>query len=207
MKFKPIDMESYARKEHYLHYSQSDNCTYSISVIVDASKLRDMCKAEGRKFYPAMICVVASSVNSFDEFKMAVVDGVLGVYDVVNTAYLIFHDDDKTFSCCNTQYDEDFMKLYDALICDMDEFAEVKGFSVKPFVSNSFAVSTIPWIEYTSLNINVPYVPNYYSPIITWGKFNSNGMMSLTVQIDHAVADGYHTSMLVGKINELLESI
>lgn len=207
MKFSPISMDSYARREHYLHYSQQDNCTYSVSIRIDVSKLRDICKVVRKKFYPAMICIVASAVNSFDEFKMARVDGILGIYDVVNPSYLIFHNDDKTFSCCNTEFDGDCKKLYDALICDMDIFAEVKGFSVKPFIANSFAVSTLPWIDYSSLNINVPYVPNYYSPIITWGKFDSDGMMTLTVQIDHAVADGYHTSMLVDKINELLNCI
>lgn len=204
MKFNIINMDTFPRREHYLHYAGCDNCTYSISAKVDVRGLVNYCIATGRRFYPMMISAVTQSVNSITEFKMSKVDDKLGYYDYVSPAYVIFHEDDKTFSCCNSEFNGDNNELYSNLIYDMKKYKDVKAFIVKKKLANTFAVSCLPLIEFDSINLNMPYVEGYYSPIITWGKYNMDKIMTLAVQIDHAVADGYHVSMFFKKLNDIL---
>ncbi|NSB44721.1 chloramphenicol O-acetyltransferase [Clostridium saccharoperbutylacetonicum] len=43
--------------------------------------------------------------------------------------------------------------------------------------------------------------------MITWGKFFEEGkkiIMPLTIQIHHAVADGYHCSLFFSDVNKIL---
>ncbi|WP_456008716.1 CatA-like O-acetyltransferase, partial [Clostridium butyricum] len=43
-------------------------------------------------------------------------------------------------------------------------------------------------------------------PMVTWGKFfeeNNKIIMPLTIQVHHAVADGYHCSLFFSDIEEI----
>ncbi|MFD3157214.1 CatA-like O-acetyltransferase [Haloimpatiens sp. FM7330] len=207
MKFNIIDMNKWERREHFQHYDKGDNCSYSLTSNIDVTKLVCNVKQKKLKFYPVFIYIVTKAVNSMKEFRMALdKDGNLGFYDEVSASYTIFHEDDKTFSCAFTKYDSDFETFYKNITDDMEKYKDVKGFQIVKSEPNSFPVSCVPWLNYTGFNLNVPIDINFYAPIITWGKFvNNNGKleMPLTVQINHAVADGYHTSMLFKEIQDI----
>lgn len=210
MQFTPIDFDRYPRKEHYLHYANSTNCTYSITVNLDITGLENELKANRLKLYPTMIFVVTRAVNAFPEFRMAVVDDILGVYDEVSPSYLIFHKDDNTFTSISTPYQSDFTAFYNALEHDMEKHKDTHGFSVGTHPTNSFSISCIPWTSYTHLNLNIPYEANYYAPIITWGKHfseNDKVLLPMTVQANHAVTDGYHISLLFEEMQKTIRVI
>lgn len=47
-------------------------------------------------------------------------------------------------------------------------------------------------------------------PMVTWGKYYEDGnriLMPLTLQVHHAVADGYHCSLFYKEVNEMIENI
>lgn len=202
-------METYLRKEHYNHYAESDHCTYSITSGIDVTSLVAQIKADKKRFYPTFIYVVTKAVNAISEFKMAIENDILGIFDYISASYLIFHEDDKTFSCAFTEYNEDFDVFYNSIISDMNRYKDVKGFEAMDYIpANTFPVSCIPWISYTAMNLNMPYSHNFYAPIITWGKFEKQAdklILPLTVQINHAVADGYHTSMLFNDVQKICD--
>ena len=207
MSFQKIEMNEYPRRQHYEHYAKSDHCTYSVTASIDVTTLVGNLKEQSLKFYPTFIYIVTTAVNAVKEFKMAVnANGELGVYDEVSASYIIFHEDDKTFSCAYTKYDADFSAFYKAVTADMEQYKDIKGFVAIESPSNSFPVSCTPWLNYTALNLNMPYVANFYAPIITWGKFQHEQerlLMPLTIQANHAVADGYHTAMLIQEVQRI----
>lgn len=88
MAFHPIDFDSFPRREHYLSFIGNNQCSYSMTVNVDITALG------AHKLYPAMIWLLTRTVNEIPEFRMALVDGVLGVYDDMHPAQLLqcIHD-------------------------------------------------------------------------------------------------------------------
>lgn len=206
MKFNKIDMDKWERKEHFQNYNYKNKCSYSITSNIDITKLIFNIKKRNLKFYPTFIYIVSRAVNSMKEFKMGLDESEnIGFYDEVSPSYTIFHDDDKTFSCIFTEYNSDFETFYQNVSNDMKKYKNVKGFELVKPEPNAFPISCVPWLNYTGFNLNVPIDINFYAPIITWGKYtnnNGNFEMPLTVQINHAVADGYHTSMLFKKIQD-----
>lgn len=207
MNFKIIDMEKYERREHFEHYAHKCNCSYSLTANIDVSALVEKIKGDNLKFYPTFIYIVTKAVNSIKEFRMAVNEkGELGVYNEVSASYVIFHNDDKTFSSAFTRYNSEFQKFYKDITDDMENYKDTKGYETIKSDPNNFPVSCLPWINYSGFNLNLPIDGNFYAPIITWGKYeNVNGklLMPITVQINHAVADGYHTSMLFKQIQQI----
>lgn len=63
MKFNYIDIENWDRKEYFNHYMSNVPCTYSMTVKLDITKIKN------KKLYPTMIYYITKVVNNLNEFK------------------------------------------------------------------------------------------------------------------------------------------
>ena len=204
-KLNIINMKTYARCDHYEHYANSDHCTYSITADINIKNLYTYLSKSKLSLYPALICIVSLAVNNNEEFKMAINENKeLGYYDIIHPSYCIFHSDDKTFSCCSSKFDKNFLAMYKNVKGDMEKHKDTKAFILGEIPENCFHLSCTPWLKYSALNMNVPYSANFLAPIITWGKFDNDYNLPFTVQINHAVADGYHTCKLINDIQSMI---
>ena len=210
--FNYIDTENWERKEHFEYYRTKIVCGYSCTVQLDVTKFLHKIRAKGLRFYPAFVYCVSKTVNSMKEFRMAVdADGMPGYYDFCVPNMTIFHDDDHTFSDMWTEYYPEFDKFYRNTVENMEKYKNVKGIKARDGQPpNFFCVSCVPWLTYTAYSTSVPGgTPNLF-PIITFGKYTeANGKYTLpfTLNIAHAAAGGYHSSMFFNSLQELLDSI
>ena len=67
---KKIDMDTWARREHYEYYTKQLKVEYNITANVDVKNVLDFCHSKGYKFYPAMIYLVTKTLNRINNFKM-----------------------------------------------------------------------------------------------------------------------------------------
>ncbi|WP_456008709.1 CatA-like O-acetyltransferase [Clostridium butyricum] len=57
-----------------------------------------------------------------------------------------------------------------------------------------------------NLNSSIYICDVFLFPMVTWGKFfeeNNKIIMPLTIQVHHAVADGYHCSLFFSDVEEI----
>ena len=208
--FHKIDMETWPRREHYQYYQEKIRTCYQVNVELDVTKLVKRCKKKKLRFYPVMVYAIMRAINANQEFRMAIdQDGDLGYYDICHPSYTIFHEDDHTFSDIWTPYDENFSRFYAAAVRDMERYRDVKGIKAKDGKPLAFTpISCAPWIHYNSISHDTPGPNRMYFPIITFGKYiEKNGKMELpfSVYVNHAVADGYHTSKLVMDLQDICD--
>lgn len=212
MAFHLIDMKTWPRREHYRYYSEKIRTSYQLNVELDVTELVRLCRKTGRRFYPAMIYAIMGAVNGTWEgseaFRMALdPEGRLGYYDVCHPSYTIFHEDDKTFSDIWTAYDPDFERFYEAATADMDTYKNVKGIKAKPGRPDAYTpVSCVPWIHFSGIAHDTPGPGTMYFPVITFGRYDADGtkyLLPISLFVNHAVADGYHSSMLMREIQDL----
>ena len=78
----------------------------------------DITALGAHKLYPAMIWLLTRTINEIPEFRMALVDGVLGVYDDKHPAYTVFNKESKTFSGIWTEFDPSYAAFLAAYECD-----------------------------------------------------------------------------------------
>lgn len=210
MDFEVIDFASWPRKPHFEHYDTSLNCSFSLTASVDVAHLKRVVDSRGLKLYPVFIYIVTKAVNMQRELRTGRdASGALGYYGRVSAQYLIFHDDTSTFTSCYTEYDESFSRFYESIVADMQRYRSCYDFAAVEAPANSFPVSCLPWISYSGFNLNLPLNLRYYAPIITWGKYEDVGgklQMPITVQINHAVADGYHVAMFFKNVQQICVS-
>lgn len=205
MKFNIINLETWARKSHFEFHMQGNGCTFNITKNIDITNLIAFSKINNYKFYPVFIYIVSKAINEIEELKIRIDEtGKIGYFDYISPAYPVFHDDDKTFSGIYTEYNENLVEFYRNVITDIDKYKNIKGICAKPSPENYFNISCIPWLDYTGFALQI--CCNYLVPIVTWGKYiNYLGKteLPLTLQVHHAIADGYHASMFINLVQKL----
>lgn len=205
MDFERINLESWARKEHFEHYFSEVPCTYSMTSKLD---LTPLVKAKV-KLYPTMLYLLTKTVNQFPEFRMDLdKNGNLGFYTSMHPCYTVFHKDSETFSNIWTEYTDDYEAFYRSYQQDLRRFGNNKSFIAKPDApSNTFPVSMIPWESFDGFNLNLKNGYRFLLPIFTMGKcgqINGRDWMPLSIQVNHAVCDGFHVCRFLSTLKEMI---
>ncbi len=198
--YQPINMENWPRKEHYQYYTHKLKIEFNMTVPINITNLLDFCHTNEYKFYPAIIYCATKVLNQIENFRMFLDEqGNLCVWDTIIPSYTIFHEDDKTFSDCWSDYSEDFTTFYHTITKDMNTYKNTKGIKVKDHQPpNFYCISCTPWTSFTSYNSRVANGEPTYFPIITIGKYEKNAtktMLPVNLTIAHAVCDGYHAGL------------
>lgn len=198
--YQNINIEQWKRKEHFTAYRGAVKCGFSLTVKLNISHIIPFVKEQGYKFYPVMIYLLSKAVNKHSEFKMAMKDGELIVWDRIDPVYTVLHPEMETFSALSVQYTEgvaDFIKTYDT---KSKQYQNSQHFFPEKAPENHFNVSAIPWIHFESFNLNIADFTDYFAPSFTFGKYQMEGnniLMPLAIQVHHAVCDGIHVAKLI----------
>lgn len=205
MKFTLIDVKNWDRKEYFEHYFSNIPCTYSMTIKLDITNI----KTKNQNLYSTMLYFIMRVINQHQEFRISFnKEGELGIYDKMLPSYTIFHEDTETFSSLWTECFDDYNDFYKAYKKDIMEYGDKKGIMAKPNMpENSFNVSMIPWTSFESFNLNLQQGYNYLLPMFTMGKYyqeNERYMLPLSVQVHHAVCDGYHVCRFINELQNLI---
>lgn len=211
MNFQLIDRENWNRKPYFEHYLKLD-CNYSVTANIEITTLLGHLRKKEVKFYPALIYIFSKTINALKAFRTCFrADGKLGYWEILNPSYTIFHQDDQTFSSIWTDYSDDFQIFYQNYLQDMDRFAGIKGLDVKENLpENTFHLSNVPWVSFTSLNLNIKHDSPYLLPILTCGKYfyeNNRTLLPVSLQVHHGVCDGYHIGAFMEKVQQLADGV
>lgn len=209
--YTSVDLSRWARREHFEIFQTFAQSTFNQTVQLDITALLKHIKEADWKFYPTMIFLISKIVNRHPEFRMAMKDNELVVWDEVHPNYTIFHNETETFSSLWSHYDGNihhFQKVYSE---DMARYSNNTAYWPKEESrENIFFISGIPWVTFTSFNVNVANMKNFFAPMFTLGKyFEQEGkvLLPFAVQVHHSVCDGFHVARLVNELQELCDDL
>lgn len=204
MSFTLIDIENWERKEFYEHFINEVVCTYSVTVNLDITNLK------GQRLYPAMIWLITKTVNEMPEFRTSLRKDGLGIYDSMHPMYTVFNEQNKNFSGIWSYFSDDYKEFLKNYEEDSGKYSNSTRYTPKDGTpENSFNISMLPWVGFTSVNINVYDEGKFLLPIFTMGKFfeqDGKRLLPFSIQVHHAVCDGYHIGKYVELIQEKINS-
>ena len=208
MEFQLIDLKTWKRKEYFEHYFTHVPCTYSMTVKLDITSLQ----TSQKKLYPSLLYALTTLVNQHEEFRMATNEqGQVGVFSEMMPCYTVFHKDTETFSNIWTEYSDDYTSFCDSYTEDLSRYGKVEQMMAKPNPpANTFPVSMIPWTTFEGFNLNLQNGYDYLLPIFSFGKYyeeNKKYLIPLSIQVHHAVCDGFHTCRFINELQELINKL
>lgn len=198
-----FDIEAWPRKNHYRFFKDFDEPFFGITTQLDFTKAYEHSKDLKASFFLFYVHLALKSANNIQEFKLRIDGNELYIYDQINASPTISRDN-GTFGFSQLEYQEDFQTFYtDAII----EVEKVKNSDtlVPDSELNFIQFSALPWINFTSLSHARHFQFKDSIPKISFGKLMDEGskkMMSVSVHVNHAIADGYH----VGQFLELFQT-
>ncbi len=209
MNYTKINPEEWSRWELFRFYIEKMRIVMSLTVDIDVTSLKEYSKRTDMKFYPLMLWVVSKVINSHDEFKYGWdEDGGLIKWDFVSPSYVDFHAEDESFTKMVTEYSDDLSEFYGRAVADMLRYKNERSV-LHNQTPNFFDVSCLPWVKYKHFDVHVFDEGKFLAPVVTWGKYekeNGKLIMPLTMNIHHAVADGFHLSRFFCEVQELIDT-
>lgn len=214
--FQKIDYENWDRRDIY---EQFDGYSYTISVEMDMTRLRERMRERGQKFYPLICWIITKTANSDADYRFAKIDGCVGYYDRVRTCYTLRRNaKPHLFTHMVTDYQEDMDLYYEQFLRDKaaGEAKDSLYYYGTP-MPDCVDVSVLPETAFTSLSLSIP--PSFYSraqgntqytPFVTVGRFFERGgrvILPVTTRFHHAVNDGYHAEKFFRLMQENLNAV
>ncbi|HBN2351254.1 TPA: type A chloramphenicol O-acetyltransferase, partial [Salmonella enterica subsp. enterica serovar Typhimurium] len=163
--YTTVDISQWHRKEHFEAFQSVAQCTYNQTVQLDITAFLKTVKKNKHKFYPAFIHILARLMNAHPEFRMAMKDGELVIWDSVHPCYTVFHEQTETFSSLWSEYHDDFRQFLHIYSQDVACYGENLAYFPKGFIENMFFVSANPWVSFTSFDLNVANMDNFFAPV------------------------------------------
>ncbi len=199
-----LDLKTWDRSEYFIHYSREVVCTYSLTVSLDIHPLK------GQRLYPAMLWLLTDTVNEMPQFRTALTKEGVGIYDHMHPSYTIFNKEKENFSVIWTEFHPDYHQFLQDYEKDVLQYASSECFLPKENPpDNLFDVSMLPWVPFSSFNLNIYGSGTHMLPIFTMGKAAATAdetLLPLAIQVHHAVCDGYHVGVFVDKLQHKISN-
>ena len=206
-----VDLDAWDRGPVFRHFIDDLRCVMSLTVDMEVSRFLDRLRSGGFSFYPAMIWAVSKVLNAHAEFRYGWDKrGRLVLWDRIEPYYAHFHPDRETFVKLVTPFDTDLETFHRRFLEDRRRYAALDHFDLTDVPPNTFDVSCLPWVRYRSFDMHIFDSGTYLAPVVTWGKYAREGertVLPVSMNIHHAVADGFHLSRFFLELQELLDAL
>lgn len=212
MNYHLIDRKTWTREDYFNHFLHLST-TYSVTVEVNITHLMEELTKRKLKFYPAVIFLLTKAVNKFEQFRMDFIEGeTLVCWDKLVPIYTTMAEEGDLFqgNWLTENQLETFDSCYSAYLENRKKHKKnTKMFPQGQPPQNSLSLSLLPWFSFSGFNLNIGNNNQpHLLPIITGGKItekNGQKFLPLSVQVHHAVCDGYHVHLFLEEVERLID--
>lgn len=202
---KIIDMKEFDRAD-YFRYFTSVGTTIEFTMKIDVTTAVKKCNQESISFHGYTVFKIYKAINSIQNFRYDILDGNVVEWEKVIPTFSSFNKKSKLFfTLCEEPMESylEFDKQYKAVT---EKYANSN--TIVPQMElplNVFNISCIPWMHFEHFSSNSKTQENKITKMITFGKYeeiDSKLVMPITIQISHAIADGYHVSIFLKNLQD-----
>lgn len=208
---KIIEKETWSRKAHFDFFYSLENPKFDICTTIDVTRFLTFVRKSQLPFYPAMTFCVTKVLNETEAFRLRIRSGQIVLHDRIYPSFTDLDKDGDLFKIVTIEENVDdiaaFCRLAKEKSAEQREYFPPVVFSGR---DDMVFISCVPWISFTQ--VSHPFTPdrNDSVPRVTWGKYEEKGgkfVMPFSLQANHALADGYHASQFVLRLQKFLDKL
>jgi len=207
---KIFDVENWNRIAQHNFFKTYEDPFFNITANLEVSNLYKYCKQNQFSFSLACLYVALKCANEITEFKLRIKNDKVYLFDHVNIGSTVLNDD-LTFSFCDFEYHKTMQEF------DVNAKIVLKNhkngivFNVQEDQLGIIHCSTIPWVSFTGFkharngNEALQGIPK-----VVFGKmFKENEIQKIpfSVEVHHALMDGYHVGLLYEKMQKFMNEL
>lgn len=196
-------MDKWERKEHFDFFSDSNELPFfGMTVRLNITQLYKYIKENNLLFYPSLIYFVTNEMKAIENFRYRIRrEGVILLEDII-PAFTFLKDDTDLFQIGIIEMNQDiqsFNKKYLELVTKQSSLISDEDIEEDAIIQ----FSSLPWINYTSLEMELNLNADDSVPKITWGKYekiNKEILLPFSIQVNHRLIDGIHVAKLINNL-------
>lgn len=204
--FKEINLEKWARKDHFEFFRKFDEPFFGITAEVDCTDLYSKSKREDNSFFLLYLYSCLKAANQIEAFRYRIKGEKVLLYDEIHASPTI-NRPDGTFGFSYMRYQERFKDFHTGAIEEIERVRSTTGLEPALSGQNVIHFSSLPWINFTSLSHARSFSFEDSCPKISIGKMTEKGgrrIMPVAVHVHHALVDGYHVGQFFQRLEELM---
>lgn len=207
--YRELDVEKWPRRSTYELFRDYEDPFFNITANLSVGPLYTFCKQSGLSYSHAALYYSLETANEIPEFRTRIKDGKLVVFDTIHATQTILNDD-KTFSFCYFEFLPDVFAFDEAGKAAVEKYKLLKTFDVEADRIDLIYYSVIPWVSFTSFKHASRLDKSQTVPRIVFGKMFESAdrrQMPVSVELNHAVADGYHVGDFFNRFQEKIDAL
>jgi chloramphenicol O-acetyltransferase type A len=200
---RTIDLDTWARREHFLLFRDFEKPHFSITTTVDVSACYAASRGEGGSFTLAVLFAAMSAANAVEAFRLRIRGGEVWRHDAVGIGCTVMRPD-RTFGFSYFAHDTSFARFVAEGTIEMERARTSTTLADERETDDATLHATVlPWIRFTSFTNAMRRADSV--PKLTFGKRYAEGgawHMPVCVEVHHALVDGLD----VGEFFEQLQA-
>ncbi len=209
-----MELEKWNRRKTYEWFHSFSNSTYSMSVILDVTKLKKHTENTKESFFIDLLYIIVKGLNSIEEFRMRLVNDEVVIYDDIHPAFTVMTNL-GTFENVRHKNHKDFKDFYKTSYDHIEKAkqqTEIKKENYNPQnCYDEYYITCVPWTNFVQMTHPIPDdKASQCIPRICIGKYEKQDhkyCMTLNITVSHILVDGYPLSKAFNQIQELLNNI
>ena len=205
---RPVDPESWPRREIFAFFSGISNPFYAVTFRLDVTALRRYTKERGLSFYHSMIWLCTRALGRVEAFSYALREGQLVRLESRRPSFTHLRPGSENFQIVTLPCEgslEDFCAAAGEKAEKQDFFIDFAGEGI-----DMIFLSCLPWLDLTALTNERDLDPDDAVPRIAWGKYteeNGRLMLGLSVEVNHRFIDGLHIGQFARELERMIAEL
>ena len=202
---KTLDVNTWNRKQHFQHFNSLEDPTFAVTIPFDVTKAYQFSKEKNVSFFGKYLHDCMKAINSVDNLKYRIIDDQVVEYDVIHASATIIRED-NTFGCSFIKFDENLEIFLNNLQAEKIRIQNSEELFPEQEGLNCIYCSAMPWVQFTGhkepfsrQGISVPKLA--FSKTVNQ---NDKLIMNVSINVNHALVDGYHVSLFAEKFQDFL---
>ena len=191
MALKFLDMEQYPRRAHFEYFRSLAYPYVGVTVDVDVTDALRCCRTHKHSFYLTFLHAAALAADGVPELRQRIRGDRIVEYSECPTSHTE-PVEGGAYCYCTLHHHMPLQRDYE-LAEQARKDCAANGITEDEDVESMYFISTLPWLNYTSL-IQPVAGGDESNPRITWGKYvtgpDGRTRMPVSILAHHALVDG-----------------
>ncbi|MEM1135596.1 MAG: chloramphenicol acetyltransferase [Bacteroidota bacterium] len=201
-----LDIENWARKEHFHFFKQFDEPYFGVTIEVDCTHAYKKAKEMDISFFLYYLHKSIVAVNQTESFRYRIENDEIFIYNEIHASATI-NRPNNTFGFSYIPYQEDINKFVEGAKIEINRVQNSNSLLPATNSENVIHYSSLPWIKFTALSHARNFKFQDSVPKISFGKLFDQGnkkLMPYSIHAHHALLDGYDVAQCLELFQELL---
>ncbi len=202
---KIIDLNTWNRKQHYNHFSSLVDSSFAVTIPFDVTKAYQFSKQNKLSFFAKYLHDSMKAINAVDNLKYRIIDNEIIEYDVIHASPTLMRPD-KTYGFSFINFDEDLKIFIENFEAEKERIQNSTDLFPPNNGIDCVYCSAMPWLNFiahkepfSGENDSVPKIAFSKTE-----KVNNVLKMNVAINVNHALADGYHVSLFADEFQKNL---